>query len=69
VLNVAFGPAEGAIRLCVRDDGVGLAPGQSPPNGFGATLVALLAQQLRGEVEIGPAHPGVAAVVRFPPSA
>jgi two-component sensor histidine kinase len=69
VLNVAFGPAEGAIRLCVRDDGVGLAPGQLPPNGFGATLVALLVQQLRGEVEIGPAHPGVAAVVRFPPSA
>jgi two-component sensor histidine kinase len=68
VLSVAFGPVDGAIRLRVRDDGVGLPAGQAPPRGFGAALVALLAQQLRGDVEIGPAHPGVAAVVRFPQS-
>ena len=65
-IEVAFGPEAGALRLSVRDDGVGLPPGQDAPAGFGASLVALLTQQLRGSFAVGAAHPGVRAVVRFP---
>jgi two-component sensor histidine kinase len=65
-IEVTFGPAEGGVELRVRDDGVGLPQGLAAPRGFGGTLVGLLAQQLRGEVEIGPASPGVVATVRFP---
>jgi two-component sensor histidine kinase len=65
-IEVAFSAAGGMAELRVRDDGVGLPQGLAAPRGFGGTLVALLAQQLRGEVEFGPASPGVAATVRFP---
>ena len=65
-LRVAFGPADGGIRLTVRDDGIGLPAHETPPSGFGTALVALLARQLRGDVEIAAAHPGVVTVVRFP---
>jgi two-component sensor histidine kinase len=68
VVQVSLGPADGAFRLAVRDDGVGLPAGMAEPRGFGATLIALLAQQLRGELEIAPAHPGVVAIIRFPQS-
>jgi two-component sensor histidine kinase len=65
-MELSFGPDSGAIRLSVRDDGVGLPPGVAAPAGFGASLVALLAQQLRGTFEVAPAYPGLHAVVRFP---
>lgn len=68
VLRVSLSAADGIARLSVRDDGGGL-PAGLPPGGFGAMLVALLAQQLRGEFEIAAADPGVTAVVRFPESA
>ncbi|MDB5476409.1 MAG: histidine kinase [Phenylobacterium sp.] len=66
VIRVGFGAADGVVQLSVRDDGVGLPPGLVAPRGFGATLVALLAQQLRGEVAIAPGDPGLATTVRFP---
>jgi two-component sensor histidine kinase len=69
VIRVDFGAAGGVVRLCVADDGVGLPGGLAAPRGFGATLVALLAQQLRGEVEIAPGGPGLTTIVRFPQSA
>lgn len=67
-LHVSLSAADGTVRLSVRDDGAGLPAGVPPPGGFGTTLVALLAQQLRGECEIAEAHPGVVAIVRFPES-
>ncbi|MDE2486563.1 MAG: sensor histidine kinase [Alphaproteobacteria bacterium] len=68
-IEVRFGPEEGLLRLSVRDDGVGLPDGAPAPGGFGATLVGLLAQQLRGRYELVEAHPGVRAVVSFPQAA
>ena len=67
-IRVGFRSADGVIRLSVADDGVGLAPGCLAPSGFGTTLVALLAQQLRGEVEVRAAAPGLRIVVSFPES-
>ncbi|MDB5442654.1 MAG: lovK [Phenylobacterium sp.] len=67
VLRVSLSAADGTASLSVRDNGAGLPAGVRP-GGFGATLVALLAQQLRGEFEIAETHPGVAAVLRFPES-
>jgi two-component sensor histidine kinase len=68
VIGVAFGAEGELIRLVVRDDGAGLPPGLAAPRGFGATLVALLAQQLRGEVEVRPGEGGLTTVVSFPRS-
>jgi len=68
VIRVAFGPAGERVRLAVSDDGVGLPEGLAAPRGFGATLVALLVQQLRGEVAVEPGRPGLATVVSFPRS-
>lgn len=66
-ITVRLRRAEGGLELAIEDDGVGL-PGDAPPAGFGATLAALLAQQVRGRLEITDAHPGVRALVRFPES-
>jgi len=66
VVSVAFGPQDGAVRLAVRDDGAGLAEGETAPKGFGATLAALLAQQLRGQLDFSDAAPGLRAELSFP---
>ncbi|HEV2530874.1 sensor histidine kinase [Phenylobacterium sp.] len=67
-IRVGFGAADRRVRLVVSDDGIGLPAGLAAPRGFGATLVALLAQQLRGEIEFAPADPGLVAIVSFPQS-
>jgi two-component sensor histidine kinase len=61
---VRLAHAAGRVELLVADDGVG--GGEDATHGFGATLVGLLAQQLRGEFERSDAAPGLRAVVRFP---
>jgi two-component sensor histidine kinase len=66
-VTVRLGKAEGGLELAVEDDGVGLADGAAPA-GFGTTLAALLAQQVRGKLEITGRDPGVCALVRFPES-
>ena len=66
MISVALASEGGTVTLSVRDDGAGLRSGEA---GFGATLVNLLAQQLRGQAETRPADPGVIAGVRFPESA
>ncbi|MFN4177085.1 sensor histidine kinase [Phenylobacterium sp.] len=52
------------LELCVVDDGVGWA--QDAPQGFGLTLMDLLAQQLRGQLVRTPAQPGLRLVVSVP---
>ena len=62
-VEVSLGAKAGEVELVVRDDGVGLG---DAPRGFGLTLTGLLAQQLRGALEVTDAKPGVRATVRFP---
>jgi two-component sensor histidine kinase len=50
------------LELAVSDDGVGLA---EPAKGFGATLLQLMAQQLKGRLEITP-QPGCRVAVTVP---
>jgi two-component sensor histidine kinase len=64
-IEVAFGHRDGALELGVRDDGSGLGEPE-PPRGFGLTLAALMAQQLRGGLELDPTGGGLRACVRFP---
>jgi two-component sensor histidine kinase len=66
-VTVRLGKTGEGLELAVEDDGVGLPDG-APPAGFGTTLAALLAQQVRGRLEITDRHPGVRAAVRFPES-
>jgi two-component sensor histidine kinase len=53
------------FELSVSDDGVGQA-GAAP--GFGKTILQLLAQQLRGKLEIAEAQPGSRVAVSVPAS-
>jgi two-component sensor histidine kinase len=52
------------FELAVEDNGVG-ASGDAA-GGFGATLITLLAQQLRGRLERQPAQPGLRLSVHVP---
>jgi two-component sensor histidine kinase len=62
-VRVRIARPDAAVELSVADNGVGCA---AEPAGFGATLVGLLTQQLRGQAEWRDAGPGVCGVVRFP---
>jgi two-component sensor histidine kinase len=64
-ITVRLARRDETVELSVADNGVGRRPEES---GFGTTLVALLAQQLRGEFKHEDAAPGVRALVRFPES-
>ncbi len=57
----------GAVELCVRDDGAGLPDDMdlNAPGSLGLQIVAGLAEQLDGKLEIRRDKPGVAFVVRF----
>ncbi len=56
--------AEGGFELAVTDDGVGPpAPGG---DGFGRTILQLLAQQLRAKLETTDAQPGLRVAVSVP---
>jgi two-component sensor histidine kinase len=58
---------EGALRLLVRDDGVGHpAESASPGAGFGQKLVRSLAQQLGGAFTMEAASTGTRCELRFP---
>src|SRR6185312_10224450 len=67
VVEVSLRDPSGTIELLVADDGQGY-DGAPATRGFGLTLAALLAQQLRGHLEVAPAEPGCRALVRFPAS-
>jgi two-component sensor histidine kinase len=63
-VRVALSKAGGELLMEVSDDGAG-AP-EPPPKGFGAMMMQLLAQQLRGRLEMGPAQPGFRVSVTAP---
>jgi two-component sensor histidine kinase len=55
--------SEGAVRLTVEDDGVGLAAASASGEGFGRTLAEMLARQLKAELLWEDADPGTRAVL------
>lgn len=66
-LRIALTRAEGSFEMVVEDDGVGRL-GRGADDGFGLTIAGLLARQLRAEIDIDDAGPGVRASVRCPVS-
>lgn len=60
----------GGIRVEVRDDGRGLPPDAPPaPSGRGLSNMRHRAVQIGAELEVQPAHPGVAVVLEMPTGA
>ena len=65
VITIRCRRREDAFDLEVSDAGVGLPP-PGERNGFGLTIVQLLAQQLKARLSLEDAQPGVLAVVTVP---
>ena len=63
VIAISVARADGAYVLTVSDDGRGMGGAQKA---FGLTIVGLLCRQLRAELEVVSAEPGVRAVLRAP---
>lgn len=53
------------FELSVADNGVGMDPA-APKTGFGLTVAQLMAQQLRGKLDITPEQPGLRITVSVP---
>lgn len=53
------------FEISVADDGVGMDPA-APKAGFGLTVAQLMAQQLRGKLDITPEQPGLRITVSVP---
>jgi two-component sensor histidine kinase len=53
------------LLIEIVDDGVGMGT-ESPPPGFGTTIVKLLCDQLHAEFETTDADPGVRSLIRLP---
>jgi two-component sensor histidine kinase len=58
--------AEGALRIVVEDDGVGLGHHASSDESFGKTLIDMLARQLKASIEWEDAAPGTRVVLDIP---
>lgn len=67
-VRVGLAPLGGGFELRVEDDGVGAPDLQRPAHGFGLTIAHLLAQQLRADIKLEDARPGLRATVRCPVS-
>jgi two-component sensor histidine kinase len=61
-VDVALRRLENGFEISVTDDGVGLS---ATPNGFGSTIVQLMAQQLKGRLTTTP-QPGCRIAVTVP---
>jgi len=64
-LHVSLERGDRSFEMVVEDDGVGRREATS---GFGLTIAGLLAQQLRADLQLEDASPGVRARVRCPVS-
>ncbi|HEX8664106.1 MAG TPA: sensor histidine kinase, partial [Beijerinckiaceae bacterium] len=63
-VSISARRSEGAARLTVEDDGVGLAAAAAASGeGFGRTLAEMLARQLKAELRWEDAAPGTRAVL------
>jgi len=57
-IRVAFEVLKDELRLCVEDDGIGFRPLMRKNNGMGQDLVAGLAGQLAGHLEVASTSSG-----------
>lgn len=57
---------DGGLRIVVEDDGIGLANHASSDEGFGKTLIDMLARQLRATLAWEDAGPGTRIVLALP---
>jgi two-component system, sensor histidine kinase PdtaS len=57
---------DGELTLSVSDNGVGMPPSDQMKKGVGSKVVALLAQQLNGELVYEDAKPGTRVMLRMP---
>jgi two-component sensor histidine kinase len=62
-VSISARRSEGAVRLTVEDDGVGLAAAAAPGEAFGRTLAEMLARQLKADLVFEDARPGTRAVL------
>ena len=65
-VQVALRQDAAGLELCVEDDGAGRS---SPTPGFGLTVVQLMVQQIRGQLDIADLHPGLRVSVTMSLSA
>jgi PAS domain S-box-containing protein len=65
-LTIEIGRAENGLKIAVEDNGVGL--GHLPPSegNFGKTLIAMLVQQLKGQLTWHDMEPGTRAEIVMP---
>ncbi|HEY9219795.1 MAG TPA: histidine kinase dimerization/phosphoacceptor domain -containing protein [Phenylobacterium sp.] len=68
VVRIAVAPTHGGFELSVRDEGAGMTDETRAGHGFGLTIAHLLAQQLRAQIQVVNAGPGVGASVICPVS-
>ena len=64
-VQVALRQDAAGFELCVEDDGAGRS---SPTPGFGLTVVQLMVQQIRGQLDIADLNPGLRVSVTVPVS-
>lgn len=57
---------EGAWRLVVGDDGVGMAAGANARAGLGTSIVEALVRQRRARLVVSGGHPGTTVTIRHP---
>jgi PAS domain S-box-containing protein len=67
-LTVGVEPCDGAVRILVEDNGVGIAAQVPSDETFGRTLIDMLVRQLRAHIHWEDANPGTRAVVTMPVS-
>ena len=65
-IQVTLRQDSAGLEFCVADNGTGRS---SPTPGFGLTVVRLMVQQIRGQLDIADLHPGLRVSVTVPLSA
>jgi two-component sensor histidine kinase len=65
-IHVGFEVVPDQLRLCVQDDGVGLAPRQERNGGLGQDLVDGLSRELGGRLEVKASEKGSSFHLRIP---
>jgi PAS domain S-box-containing protein len=65
-VRVEVAKPEGELSILVEDDGIGIETPASGTDGFGRTLIEMLARQLKARIAWDDARPGTRALVTMP---